>query len=179
MSWLNPSYGVQLDKPAPDFTLRSMLGEPHALNQHRGRYVVLYFGYIHCDEVCHNQVGVMFNLNHQKPDALPVDFLFVTMDPERDTPEVLRRYFEQLGDNFYALMASSVKATQALANRYHAPFNHEPKTTNEGREDYEVTHPGFLYVIDPEGRLRYLYPNQHLRYDKILQDIERLENAKG
>ena len=179
MSWLNPAYGIRLDKPAPAFTLLSTQGQPHSLSQHQGRFVLLYFGYIHCDEVCHNQVGVMFNLNHQKPDNMPIDFLFVTMDPKRDTAEILHRYFEQFGDNFHALTARSVKATQALANRYHAPFSHEPKASVDNKEDYEVTHPGFLYVIDPQGKLRYLYPNQHLRYDKILQDIARLQSAKG
>lgn len=165
-------YGHFLNRPASDFVLKDVDDNPHGLQDHRGRYVFLYFGYIHCDEVCHNQVGVMFNLDRQGGNK-DVDFLFITMDPFRDSAETLKQYFNQFGDNFIALRSESVKQVQKLASRYHASFY--PEGDWLSNKDYEINHPGNLYLIDTKGVVKLMYPNMHLRYDYILQDLQKLK----
>lgn len=172
-------YGHELNRPAKNFTLLDTQNQPHSLEQHRGRYTFLYFGYLNCDEVCHNQVGVMFNIS-QHTQLNNVDFIFVGMDPERDTPKQLDTYFNQLGDNFYALYHPNMQTIQQLAQSYHAPFFVGPKsdTKTSQLKDYEITHPGYLYLIDPQGQIRVMYPNMHLRYDYILKDLNWLKANK-
>lgn len=170
-------YGHELNRPAKNFTLLTTQQQSHSLTQHQGRYTFLYFGYLNCDEVCHNQVGVMFNLS-QQAQLNNLDFIFISMDPNRDNPELLDRYFNALGPNFYALYDTNMQTIQALAQAYHAPFFKEPNSglVANSSEDYEITHPGFLYLIDPAGIIRLMYPNMHLRYDLILQDLQKIEN---
>lgn len=164
-------YGLAVDRVAPNFTLKDTQGKSHTLSQHQGRFVYLYFGYINCNEVCHNQVGVMFNLHHQSHlDNL--DFIFITMDPQRDTVEMLNKYFNQFGDNFYALTADNMAQIQAVANQYQAYFFTDGKANP--KKDYEISHPGNIFLIDPSGRLKVIYPNQFLRYDKMLNDLKIL-----
>ncbi|BBP42514.1 SCO family protein [Thiosulfativibrio zosterae] len=167
-------YGLSVDRIAPDFILKDTQGNPHTLSQHRGRFVYLYFGYLNCNEVCHNQVGVMFNLHHQS-HMDNVDFIFITMDPKRDSNKMLNQYFNQFGDNFYALTAESMAQIQVIANQYQAYFFAEGKA--DPKKDYEISHPGNIFLIDPDGRLKVIYPNQFLRYDNMLTDLKFLNQS--
>lgn len=168
-------YGHELNQPAKEFELLDTQGQQHALSQHLGHFTFLYFGYLNCNEVCHNQVGVMFNLSRQAAEK-NIDFIFISLDPERDKPAMLDEYFNQLGANFYALYHPSIQVIQSVANAYKSPFyiDRVRQAFSQNSDDYEIQHPGYLYLIDPQGVLRMMYPNLHLRYDYILQDIERL-----
>lgn len=172
-SWIQNDdlYGHSLNQEAKPFELKDTAGQPHSLAQHRGNYVFLYFGYLNCDEVCHNQVGVMFNIHHQTAEQ-DIDFIFVTMDPQRDSDEMLNAYFNQFGSNFYALRSDSIKQVQSIATLYNAAFF--PDRNIATAEDYEMEHPGTLFLIDPAGQLRVMYPNMHLRYDYIIEDLQQL-----
>lgn len=167
-------YGKQINQPAPNFSLQDVQGQAHSLSQHQGRYVYLYFGYLNCDDVCHNQVGVMFNLHHQS-HAQDIDFLFVTMDPKRDSPALLKDYFNQFGANFVSLTADNMQIIQKVASLYKAYFftDSNPKTG----QDYEISHPGSIFLIDPSGRLRAVYQGQDLRYDKMLEDLQKIKSG--
>ena len=163
-------YGRYVDKMASDFELMDVNGQPHRLSEHRGRYVYLYFGYLNCNDVCHNQVGVMFNLYHQsRRDDL--DFLFVTMDPKRDSSKMLKAYFNQFGTNFVSLTSDSMKSIQKVASDYQAFFF--PDGNPKMNKDYEISHPGAIYLIDPNGRLQLVYQGD-LRYDLMLEDLQKL-----
>lgn len=169
-------YGHFLNKQAPSFELFDVEGASHQLEKHRGRFVFLYFGYLHCDEVCHNQVGVMFNLDRQTAED-DIDFIFITMDPKRDSAQMLKTYFNHLGPNFYALRSETIKDVQSLANRYNAAFYPDKNWTTS--EDYEINHPGTLYLIDKTGEIKLIYPNMHLRYDFIIKDLNKLRTLES
>lgn len=164
-------YGRKVDMPAPNFELIDTQLNKHQLSEHLGKYTFLYFGYLNCDDVCHNQVGVMFNINHQTSNK-DLDFIFVTMDPKRDSPEMLNDYFNQFGTNFYALTGKNMAEIQKVASLYKAYFFADSATNKQ--KDYEITHPGSIFLIDPKGNIQTVYQNIHLRYDKIIEDLNKL-----
>lgn len=172
-------YGHELNQPATEFELFDTQGDSHQLSMHKGKYTFLYFGYLNCNEVCHNQVGVMFNISRQAVQK-NIDFIFVSLDPKRDSPKQLDLYFNQLGANFYALYHPNIQVIQTLANAYKSPFyiDRIRQAWSNDANDYEIQHPGYLYLIDPDGIIRLMYPNMHLRYDYILQDLGQLNQAQ-
>jgi len=168
-------YGRKVDNVAPNFELLDTQGQAHQLAQHKGKFTFLYFGYLNCNDVCHNQVGVMFNINHQTNND-DLDFIFVTMDPKRDSPEMLNNYFNQFGKNFVALTANSMQTIQKVASLYRAYFFADA-ATNKGK-DYEISHPGSIFLIDPDGKIQVVYQNIYLRYDKIIEDLNKLREQR-
>lgn len=176
--WLETDqfYGRSLKRPAPEFNLLDTQLQPHRLSAHRGKFVFLYFGYLNCNDVCHNQVGVMFNIHHQT-DHHDLDFIFVTMDPKRDSPKMLNDYFNQFGSNFFALTGQSMQQIQKVAGLYKAYFFADKNTKTI--QDYEITHPGNIFLIDPAGNIRVVYQNSFLRYDKIIEDLNILRTEQA
>lgn len=169
-----PFYGKETQREAPTFSLLNTANQPHSLSQHQGKFVFLYFGYLHCDDICHNQVGVMYNINNHTTNK-DIDFIFVTMDPNRDSPTMLNDYFNQLGTNFTALTAKTMREIQKIAAAYNAPFFATGAV--QSKRDYEIAHPGSLFLIDPNGQIRVVYQNQFLRYDKIINDLNMLRTV--
>lgn len=164
-------YGRKVDTQAPNFELVDTKQVKHQLSQHKGKFTFLYFGYLNCDDVCHNQVGVMFNINHQTHND-DLDFIFVTMDPKRDSPEMLNDYFNQFGNNFYALTGKNMAEIQKVASLYKAYFFADSAT--DKNKDYEISHPGSIFLIDPNGQIQTVYQNIYLRYDKVIEDLNKL-----
>jgi len=164
-------YGRKVETNAPTFTLVDTQNQPHSLQKHLGKYTFLYFGYLRCDDICHNQVGVMFNINNHTPNK-DLDFIFITMDPNRDSKEMLNDYFNQFGDNFHALTAQTMQDVQRVASKYKAFFSTDGST--KSNRDYEISHPGTLFLIDPKGMIQVVYQNRFLRYDKIIKDLDTI-----
>ncbi|QCU89485.1 SCO family protein [Thiomicrorhabdus sediminis] len=168
-------HGKKVLIPAPDFSLKDTHNQAHSLSQHQGKYTFIYFGYINCDGVCHNQVGTLFNVDRQNTSK-QMDFLFITLDPDRDTVEMLTNYFDNLGKNFYALYTDNKRQLQNLTAQYKNYFYADKLGTS--RADYRINHPGKIYLINPQGQIKLIYQNQFVRYDQILADLEKLENKQ-
>ena len=136
-------------------------GRLRHLADFRGKAVVLFFGFTHCPDVCPTTLadlaGVMKTLG---PDADRVQMLFVTVDPERDTPETLAKYVGAFDPRFIALRGD-VPATQRVAKEFKIYF----EKRKQG-DTYTVDHSAQSYVIDPQGRLRLL-----VRQDRLTQDL--------
>ena len=141
--------------------LQDTTGRLRHLDDFRGKAVVLFFGFTHCPDVCPTTLadlaGVMKVLG---PEADRVQVLFVTVDPERDTPEALAKYVGAFDPRFIALRGD-VAATQRLAKEFKIYF----EKRKQG-ESYTLDHSAQSYVIDPQGRLRLL-----VRYDRLAQDL--------
>ena len=124
-------------------------GRPRRLEDFRGKAVVVFFGFTHCPDVCPTTLAdlsqVMKSLG---ADADRVQVLFVTVDPERDTPDVLAKYVGAFDPRFLALYGDAA-ATQRAAREFKVFY--EKRKTAEG---YSVDHSGQTYVIDAQGRLR-------------------------
>ena len=141
--------------------LKDTSGRLRHLEDFRGKAVVLSFGFTHCPDVCPTTLadlaGVMKSLG---ADADRVQVLFVTVDPERDTPEALAKYVGAFDPRFIALHGD-LAATQRVAKEFKIYF----EKRKQG-ESYTIDHSAQSYVIDAQGRLRLL-----VRYDRLAQDL--------
>ncbi|QGZ29267.1 SCO family protein [Stutzerimonas stutzeri] len=135
----------------PELTLTNQDGEAMALKQLEGRWSLLFFGYTFCPDICPATLAELRQLRGMLPEeALPrVQPILVSVDPERDTPEQLKKYLDYFGAGFIGL-TGPLDDIQTLANAAGVPFI--PGDTS--KENYTVDHGGNLALIGPDGRLR-------------------------
>jgi protein SCO1/2 len=142
-------------------TLTDHTGKPRRLEDFRGKAVVLFFGFTQCPDVCPTTlVEVSNELKKLGPDSERVQVLFVTVDPERDTQEVLAKYVTAFDPRFVGLYGD-LDATRRAAKEFKIFFE-----KRKVRDSYTMDHSGQSYVIDPQGRLRLL-----VRPDRIAEDL--------
>jgi len=138
-------------------------GKARTLADFRGKVVVLFFGYTHCPDICPttlvDMAAVMKALGQ---DAARVQVLFATVDPERDTADVLAKYVPAFDSRFIGLSGDAA-ATQRAAKEFKIFYE---KRAGAVPGAYTVDHSGQSYVIDAQGRLRLL-----VRHDRIAQDL--------
>jgi protein SCO1/2 len=137
---------------APNFTLIDQFGRRFSLADHVDRPLVLFFGYSHCGDVC---PLTLTKLQHAKASlgasASSLQVVFVTVDPKRDTPAVLRRYMRLFDPAFIALTGSD----EALAHVYAAYHVTRHVLAPRGPvQDYDVEHSSYVFFIGRGGRLR-------------------------
>ena len=138
-------------------------GKPRTLADFRGRITVLFFGYTHCPDVCPTTLVDMAEaMKKLGKDAARVQVLFITVDPERDTPEVLAKYLPAFDAGFLGLTGDAA-ATQRAAKEFKIFYE---KRAGSTPSSYTVDHSGQSYVIDPQGQLRLF-----VRHDRIAQDL--------
>ena len=138
-------------------------GKPRSLEDYRGKVVVLFFGYTHCPDVCPTTLAdAAAALKKLGPDAARVQVLFVTVDPERDTPQVLAQYVPAFDPSFVGLYGDA-QATQRAAKEFRIFY---AKNSSSTAGAYTVDHSSQVFVFDPQGRLRLL-----ARPERISQDL--------
>ena len=136
---------------ARDFALTDHNGQPRSLKDFAGKIVVLFFGYTQCPDVCPTSMLELVEIKKLLgPQGERVQGLFVTVDPERDTPEVLKAYMENFDPTFLALYTTSEKL-QALAKDYKVYYK---KVEGPTPTSYSMDHSAGSYVYDPQGKLR-------------------------
>jgi protein SCO1 len=134
------------------FTLTGPGGKPFTLDSLKGQVVVLFFGYASCPDFCPRAMAtVRAALSTLTPAERDRVFtVFISVDPDRDTPASLEKYVGQFG-----LRAAGVTGTHdqlgELIKRYGADYDRDPSIS---KTNYTVTHPTSLYVVGPDGRLR-------------------------
>jgi protein SCO1/2 len=149
-------FGKSLELTAQD-------GKPRTLADFRGKVVVLFFGYTHCPDICPTTLADMAAVMKQLgPDAARVQVLFVTVDPERDTPEILAKYVPAFDASFLGLYGDAA-ATQRTAKEFRIFYEKRPGGAPGA---YTVDHSGQSYVLDTQGKLRLF-----VRHDRIAQDL--------
>ncbi|HUJ01052.1 MAG TPA: SCO family protein [Usitatibacter sp.] len=130
-------------------------GKPRTLADFRGEVVAVTFGYTECPDVCpttlHDWAQAMKRLG---ADASRVQFLFVTVDPARDTPERLGEYVKAFDPRFVGLRGDE-KAIDAVKQDFHVYSEERPGKTPDS---YTVDHSSQVFVFDPAGRLRLVEP---------------------
>ena len=131
-------------------------GVHRTLADFRGKVVVLFFGYTHCPEICPTTLSDMATaVKLLTPDeAKRVQVLFVTVDPERDTPKMLSEYVPYFNPTFLGLYGTPAQ-TAAAAREFHIFYQ---KHKEAGPIGYLVDHTAGSYVLDPKGRLRLYQP---------------------
>lgn len=153
-----------------DLQLTDHLGRPRKLSDFRGKAVMLFFGYTHCPDVCPTALSEMARVRAQLgADAARVQGLFVTLDPQRDTPQLLSQYVPAFDPSFLGLRGDEQTTTAAAAD--FKVFSQKQKA--DARGDYTVDHSGVMFVFDPHGRLRLLM-RPGMGVDAVTADIRQL-----
>jgi protein SCO1 len=153
-----------------DFALPDFNGKPRTLADFHGKVVVMFFGYTHCPDVCPTTLAELAEtMKRLGPDADRVQVLFVTVDPERDTPAALAQYVPAFDKRFLALRGDD-DAVAATAKEYKVIYQKQPSSTPGS---YTVDHSAGTYIYDPQGRLR-LYVSYGQGPDVFTHDIKAL-----
>jgi protein SCO1/2 len=149
--------------PAPDFELIDASGQPYRLSDGAGQARLLFFGFTHCPDVCPTTLARLATaLDQLGPDAARSRVLFVSVDPERDTPERIGSYLADFESPMTGL-TGPIPALEAMAASYHVAFFKDPPDA-EG-DDYTMVHSGSVFLIDPAGFLRASYMDPILPED--------------
>jgi protein SCO1/2 len=136
---------------ARDFSLTDQNGQRRSLKDFRGKVVVLFFGYTQCPDVCPTTMAELAQTRKLLgADGERVQVLFVTVDPERDTPQVLKGYMANFDPSFLALRGTSEELA-AMAKDYKVYFK---KVEGKTPTSYSMDHSAASYVYDPQGQLR-------------------------
>lgn len=157
-----------------DFRLNDAAGKPKSLADFRGKVVTLFFGYTQCPDVCPTNLSAMAAVMKKLgPEADKVQVLFVTVDPERDTPELLTAYVPAFDPRFLALMGDAA-ATAATAKEFKIFYQKQKGGTPD---TYTMDHSAGTYVFDPQGRLRLLEKHGET-VDNLAADLRLLLAGK-
>ena len=134
-----------------DFRLTDHTGKPRTLADFRGKVVVIFFGYTQCPDACPTTLSELAAaLQKLGPDAAGVQVLFVTVDPERDTPDLLSHYVPAFNPSFLGLRGDA-QATADAAKEFKVIYQKQPGATPGS---YSMDHSAGTFIFDPQGRLR-------------------------
>jgi protein SCO1/2 len=133
------------------FTLVDQNGKQVTDKDFRGRYMLVFFGYTHCPDVCPAELQVMSQaLDDLGPKASEIVPIFISLDPERDTPEVIGAYVKNFGPNFVGLTGSTEQVAQA-SKTYRVSYSKFYPNGQASKNDYSVDHSTFLYFMGKNG----------------------------
>jgi protein SCO1/2 len=149
-------HGTTLEpSAAPDFELTSHAGATYQLSDRSGRVVLLFFGYTYCPDVCPTTLAE-FNRIHELlgADADRVDFVFVTVDPDRDTPARLAQHLAVFNPAFIGLTGDEATLTRVWKD--YGVYRAKSESETQGG-DYLMDHTSATYLVDTGGNLRLVY----------------------
>ena len=152
-----PMHGLVADEPLPAPTLRlaGADGKVFDLGTERSHTVVLFFGYTHCPDACPTTLSDWARTKTalgSKGEA--IRFVFVSVDPERDTPDVTRKFAQQFDPSFIGL-ATTAPQLDTLAKAWGFTVAREQMA---GMSGYGVSHPAQSFVITRDGKVRMIFP---------------------
>jgi protein SCO1 len=150
-------------RQAPDFTLQGSNGTDLKMSTYRGKVVLLAFGFTSCTEVCPTTLAAFADA-HRKLDtaaASNVQVIYITVDPERDVPERMKKYLAGFDNTF---IGGTGSPAQLAAVRKDYGISAEKKMYGS---DYSYVHSSFTYLIDRRGRIRALMPYGHSPDDYV------------
>ncbi len=161
-------YGTELEEPAYDFQLIDQNGKKVKLSDFKDKIVLLFFGYTNCPDVCPTTMNKLAKLlKYLGKDKDKVKVLFITVDPKRDTPKVLKDYVEFYDKSFVGLWGD-LKTIKKVAREYKVFFKYHKKG-----KSYEVEHTANVYLI--KGMvIKLFYTQAKQDPKKIAEDIKHL-----
>lgn len=166
-------YVAQGGAAALELPLAGTDGRPVRLADYRGRALVLFFGFVRCPDVCPTRLFELARVMEQLgPDRERVQVLLVTLDPERDTPDVLKRYVAAFDPAFGGLTGTPAQV-DALAKRLYVAHRKVPMGS-----DYTIDHSAATYVVDPQGRAAYV-SGIDTTDEQLLAALRRLTREAG
>ncbi len=170
--WLKPhtfaGTVIQSPEPAPEFTLTGPNGQPVSLSDFKGKTVAMFFGYTSCPDVCPTTLSAASQaIKKLGARGENVQFLMVTVDPERDTPEKLNQYVTNFNPRFKGLWGTpeEIAKVAALYGIYYE------KVPGVRPDLYTMDHTATVLVIDKNGRLKLVLPFE-TSIDAMASDLE-------
>ncbi len=154
-----------------DFVLTDHTGAPFSLASQRGKVVLVFFGYTYCPDVCPTTLSKLASVTRRLgDDRARVTTLYITVDPERDTPEVLAADLESFDLDAFGLTGTREEIDRVVA-LYGASYESVPRP--ESAIKYTVNHTTTLYALDARGRVRIQFPYE-ATVDQVATGIETL-----
>ena len=155
---------------ARDIPLTDHNGQKRSLQDFRGKVVVVFFGYTQCPDVCPTSMQELVEVKQMLgKDGDRLQGIFVTVDPERDKPEMLKAYMANFDPSFLAL-SGTPEQTAAVAKDFKIYYK---KVDGKTPTSYSMDHTAASYVYDPQGRLR-LYARYGIGPQAMADDIRLL-----
>ncbi len=137
---------------------------------YRGKHLLVFFGFTHCKVVCPRALARLTRvLDSLGPLANELQALYVTVDPERDTPRVMKTYLEERGPRVIGLTGTRAQIDDAK----HAFRVFARRVPGASEEDYDVPHTAISYLLDPAGRYRTHFSDA-IREDELLEGLRVL-----
>ncbi len=157
-----------------DFTLTDQRGQPFALSQLNGRPAMLFFGYTFCPDICPvtlSKMAQVYELLEIGPQDLQT--VFISVDPERDTPEKLAEYLEYFAMETIGLTGSKEQIDKVV--RQYGSYYELNK--EQGKADYFVDHSTYVFLVDQQGTVRFLF--RHADMPPFMAAVTRQVFAAG
>ncbi len=155
---------------AQGFELPDSQGQRRTLADFKGQVVVVFFGYTHCPDVCPITLAELKEAKRQMGELGDrVQGIFITLDPERDTPALLSQYVPAFDPSFIALRGSP-EATRKLAAHYRV---YSKVVGDEQDPDYSIDHTAASFIYDTQGRIR-LYNRFNQGPERLAADLSAL-----
>jgi protein SCO1/2 len=153
------------------FALQDGNGKPITDKDFRGKYMLVYFGYTFCPDVCPTTLNAVADaMDKLGPVASRVQPLFITIDPARDTPAVVKQYAAAFGPKIVGLTGTAAEIAK-VAKEYRVYYAEH--RTGSGPNDYSMDHSSVLYLMDPNGG--FLAPvRADLSGDEIAANLRKL-----
>ena len=169
--WMTPAYnGINLTGAGwgRDFRLTDADGREHSLADYRGKYVMLFFGYVYCPEVCPTAlIRAAEARNGLGADRDRVQVITVTLDPERDSPADIGHYARVFDPSFIGLWGTPERIKE-VAKEFRIYYQKVP-----AGKSYTIDHTALTYIYDPEGRLRLAMGHKQTT-EHYIADLRRL-----
>ena len=154
-----------------NFGLIDVDGKLRTLADYQGKAVVMFFGYTHCPDVCPTTLIEMQEVMRLLgPQAAKVQVIFVTLDPERDTSEVLKQYVPAFNPSFIGLRPANEEALNRLTKEFKIYYKRVPGLSPN---TYTIDHTAGSYVFDQKGQLR-LYIKHGQGPEVLAQDLKTI-----
>ena len=149
------------------FSLIDQYGKTRTDADFRGKFMLVYFGYTNCPDICPTTLGVMADALDKMPGADRVVPVFITIDPARDTPRVIKRYLAAFGPRFVGLTGDA-KPVAAVAQDYRVYFAKRPLKGG----GYAMDHSSYIYLMGPDGKFIAVY-DETLGPDGLRKALEK------
>ncbi len=153
-----------------NFTLLSSNNQYVSLEDFQGKVVLMFFGFTACPDTCPLTLSKLKQVMARLDQKKPVQQLFITVDPKRDNPEQLKSFLSTFNLNIIGLTGTEEEILH-VAELYGSAYMKNPTINSE--TSYLMIHTGYVYLIDPQGQVRAIYP-QDTEEIRIIEDIRQL-----
>ena len=157
------------------FTLTAHTGEEVSSEQLKGRYAMVYFGFTHCPDICPTELAKMeaaLSAYHAQYPQYPITPVFISIDPQRDTPQRMAAYKAQYSPSFLFLTGTP-QQIKDVARSYRVYYSAPDEAAEGGSDDYLVDHSIFFYLLDRQGEVMDYY-GKNVTSDEIVKKLLRI-----